>query len=70
MGVSNVAVVTPDLDGCRAFYEDSIGLETTIVFGAGPNHTRHAVIVAGNVMLHVFEVVGHDSASHSFTPPC
>ena len=46
MGVSHVAVVSPDLDGFRAFYEDTIGLETTIVFGAGPGPTRQAVIVA------------------------
>ncbi|MGA8371182.1 MAG: VOC family protein [Acidimicrobiales bacterium] len=68
VGVSHVAVVSPDLDGCRAFYEDTIGLETTIVFGAGPGPTRQAVIVARNVMLHVFEVVGYDPASHGFAP--
>ncbi len=68
VGMSHVAVVSPDLDGFRAFYEDTIGLETTIVFGAAPGHTRQAVIVAGNVMLHVFEVVGYDPASHSFAP--
>ena len=60
VGVSHVAVVTADLDGFRAFYEDTIGLETTIVFGAGPGHARQAVIVAGDVMLHVFEVPGFD----------
>src|SRR6202042_1820892 len=43
VGMSHVAVVSPDLDGFRAFYEDTIGLETTIVFGAGPGHTRQAV---------------------------
>ena len=26
-------MVSPDLDGFRAFYEDTIGLETTIVAG-------------------------------------
>ena len=31
---SHVAVVTADLDGFRAFYEDTIGLQTTMVFGA------------------------------------
>ena len=66
--MSHVAVVTPDLDGFRAFYEDTLGLETIIVFGAGPGHARQAVIVAGNVMLHVFEVVGYDPAQHGFTP--
>ncbi|MGA7417808.1 MAG: VOC family protein [Acidimicrobiales bacterium] len=68
VGVSHVAVVSPDLDGFRAFYEDTIGLETTIVFGAGPGHTRQAVMVAGNVMLQLFEVVGYDPASHSLAP--
>ena len=35
-GISHVAVVTGDLDGYRAFYEEVIGLETTLVLGAGP----------------------------------
>jgi catechol 2,3-dioxygenase-like lactoylglutathione lyase family enzyme len=68
VGVSHVAVVTADLDGFRTFYEETIGLETTIVFGAGPGHARQAVIVAGNVMLHVFEVYGYDAAPHGSTP--
>jgi catechol 2,3-dioxygenase-like lactoylglutathione lyase family enzyme len=68
VGVSHVAVVTADLDGFRAFYEETIGLETTIVFGAGPGHARQAVIVAGNVMLHVFEVSGYDPAPGGFIP--
>jgi catechol 2,3-dioxygenase-like lactoylglutathione lyase family enzyme len=68
VGVSHVAVVTADLDGFRAFYEETIGLQTTIVFGAGPGHARQAVMVAGNVMLHVFEVSGYDPAPHGFTP--
>jgi catechol 2,3-dioxygenase-like lactoylglutathione lyase family enzyme len=68
VGVSHVAVVTADLDGFRAFYEDTIGLETTIVFGAGPGHARQAVMVAGDVMLHVFEVPGFDPAAQGFTP--
>jgi catechol 2,3-dioxygenase-like lactoylglutathione lyase family enzyme len=67
VGVSHVAVVTPDLDGFRAFYEDTLGLETTIVFGAAPDHDRQAVIVAGNVMLHAFEVDGYDPVSQGFT---
>ena len=67
MGVSHVAVVTADLDGFRAFYEETIGLETTIVFGAGPGHARQAVIAAGSVMLHVFEVDGYDPAPQGFT---
>ena len=68
VGVSHVAVVTADLDGFRAFYEDTIGLETTIVFGAGAGHARQAVLVAGNVMLHVFEVFEYDATPHGFPP--
>ena len=68
IGVSHIAVVTGDLNGFRAFYEDTLGLETTIVFGAGPGHARQAVIVAGDVMLHVFEVVGYDPAAHGSVP--
>lgn len=62
-GISHVAVVTGDLDGYRAFYEDVIGLETTLVFGAGPGHGRQAVLAAGEVMLQVFEVPGYDPAA-------
>ena len=68
VGVSHVAVVTADLDRFRAFYEDTIGLETTIVFGAGPGHARQAVIAAANVMLHVFEIAGFDPAPQGFDP--
>jgi catechol 2,3-dioxygenase-like lactoylglutathione lyase family enzyme len=68
VGVSHIALVTGDLDGFRAFYEDTLGLETTIVFGAGPGHARQAVIVAGEVMLHVFEVEGYDPAAHGAVP--
>lgn len=53
-GVSHLAVVTPDLDGYRAFYEDVVGLDTALVLGSGPR--RQAVVFAGEVMLHVFEV--------------
>ncbi|HEY5845412.1 MAG TPA: VOC family protein [Microlunatus sp.] len=63
-GVSHVAVVTGDLDAYRAFYEDVIGLETTVILGAGPGHGRQAVLAAGEVMLHVFEVPGYDPAAH------
>ena len=66
--VSHVAVVTGDLDGFRAFYEDVIGLETTLVFGAGPGHGRQAVLAAGEVMLHVFEVPGYDPTTNGFSP--
>jgi catechol 2,3-dioxygenase-like lactoylglutathione lyase family enzyme len=41
VGVSHVAVVTADLDGFRAFYEDTIGLETTSM---SPT-TAHSVLV-------------------------
>ena len=66
VGVSHVAVVTADLDRFRAFYEDTIGLETTIVFGSGPGHARQAVLAAGNVMLHVFEVSEFDPAARGY----
>ena len=61
-------MVTADLDGFRAFYEDTIGLETMMVLGAGPGHARQAIIVAGEVMLHVFELPGYDPAAHGFAP--
>ena len=65
-GVSHVAVVTGDLDGYRAFYEEVIGLETTLVLGAGPGHGRQAVLSAGPVMLHVFERPGYDPTVGGF----
>jgi catechol 2,3-dioxygenase-like lactoylglutathione lyase family enzyme len=40
VGVSHVAVVTGDFDGFRAFYEETIGLETIMVLGAGPGHAH------------------------------
>lgn len=67
-GVSHVAVVTADLDRFRAFYEDVIGLRTTVVFGAGPGHAREAVLVIGAaVMLQVFEVAGYDPAAQGLS---
>lgn len=68
-GVSHVAVVTADLDRFRAFYEDVIGLRTTVVFGAGPGHAREAVLVVGSgaVMLQVFEIAGYDPAAHGLS---
>ena len=54
-GINHIAVVTPDLDGYRAFYEDVLGLETALILVAGPGHGRQAVVFAGGVMLHVFE---------------
>jgi catechol 2,3-dioxygenase-like lactoylglutathione lyase family enzyme len=67
-GVSHVAVVTGDLDGYRAFYEEVIGLETTLVLGAGPGHGRQAVLSAGQVMLHVFELPGYDPTVNGLSP--
>ena len=60
IGLSHVAVVTADLDAFRTFYEQTIGLETTVVLGPGRDHARQAVVFAGDVMLHVFEVPGFD----------
>ena len=64
-GVSHIAVVTGDLDGFRTFYEDTIGLRTTIVFGGGPGHSRQAILMAGDAMLHVFEVAEDQRTTHS-----
>jgi len=66
-GVSHVALVTGDLDGFRAFYEDVVGLETTVVFSGGPRHSRQAILMAGDVMLHVFEVSDYNPADHGHT---
>jgi catechol 2,3-dioxygenase-like lactoylglutathione lyase family enzyme len=66
--VSHVAVVTGDLDGYRAFYEEIIGLETTLVLGAGSGHGRQAVLSAGAVLLHVFEMIGYDPSLNGFGP--
>ena len=66
-GVSHVAVVTADLDGFRAFYEKTIGLETMMVLGAGPGHARQAIVVAGHAVLHVVELPGYDPAAHGLT---
>ncbi|MGE3289405.1 MAG: VOC family protein [Pseudonocardia sp.] len=54
-GVNHIAVVTPDLDSYRAFYEGVVGLDTALVLGPGSGHGRQAVVFAGDVMLHVFE---------------
>lgn len=56
IGVNHIAVVTADLDGYRAFYEGTIGLDTALVLAPGPGHGRQAIVFAGDVMLHVFEV--------------
>ena len=62
-GVSHIALVTGDLDGFRTFYEDTIGLRTTIVFGGGPGHSRQAILMAGDAMLHVFEVANDQTTT-------
>ncbi len=62
-GISHVAVVTADLDGYRAFYEATVGLDTALVLAAGPGHGRQATLFAGDAMLHVFEVADHDPAT-------
>ncbi|MDN5918335.1 MAG: VOC family protein [Pseudonocardia sp.] len=59
--------MTADLDGFRSFYENTIGLETAMVFGAGPGHCRQAILMAGVAMLHVFEVAGHDPTTSGFS---
>jgi len=67
IGVSHVAVVTANLDGFRTFYEDIIGLETTVVFSGGAGHSRQAITMAGDSMLHVFEVSDYDPTTSSIT---
>jgi len=67
-GVSHVAVITGNLDRFRAFYEDIIGLETTVVFSGGPARTRQAILMAGDAMLHVFEVSDYDPNSQDHPP--
>ena len=66
-GFSHVAVVTGDLDGFRTFYEDTIGLETMTVFGGGAGRSRQAVLMAGDGVLHVFEVADYDPTSHGLS---
>jgi len=66
-GVSHVAVVTGDLDGFRTFYEDTIGLETTMVLGGGAGRSRQAILTAGDTMLHVFEVPDYDPTHNGFS---
>lgn len=59
--------MTADLDGFRSFYENTIGLRTTMVFGTGPGMRRQAVVMAGDAMLHVFEVAGFDPPTRAFS---
>ena len=68
LGVSHVAIVTADLDRFRAFYEDVIGLETTVVFSGGVGHSRQAILAAGDSMLHVFEVVDYHPTARNSSP--
>ena len=63
-GISHIAMVTADLDRYRDFYEGTIGLDTALVLGPGPDHGRHAIFFAGDSVLHVFEVDGYDPAAH------
>ena len=65
-GVSHIAMVTADLDRFRGFYEDAIGLDTALVLGPGDHHGRHAIVFAGETVLHVFEVTGYEPAQHGF----
>ncbi|MET0864489.1 MAG: VOC family protein [Nakamurella sp.] len=68
LGFSHVAIVTADLDRFRAFYEEAIGLETTVVFSGGAGHTRQAIVMAGDSMLHVFEVADYDPVTRNTSP--
>ena len=67
-GISHIAMVTADIDSFRTFYEGTIGLETAMVLDAGSDHARQAIVIAGDVMLHVFEVPDYDPAAHGFAP--
>ncbi|GAA1857824.1 hypothetical protein GCM10009836_42490 [Pseudonocardia ailaonensis] len=67
--MSHIALVTADLDRFRSFYEDVLGLETTLVVGAGRGHARQAVVHAGDAMLQVFEVPGYDPGAHGSGAP-
>jgi len=67
LGISHVAVVTADLDRFRAFYENTIGLETTVVFNGGIGHSRQAILLAGDSMLHVFELVDYHPAAQKMS---
>ena len=62
-GINHIAMITSDLDRHRTFYEDVIGLDTQLVMGPGDDHGRHAILFAGNCVLHVFEVPGYDPAA-------
>jgi catechol 2,3-dioxygenase-like lactoylglutathione lyase family enzyme len=65
VSIGHVAVMTPDLDRFRAFYEDVIGLRTAIVLRmTEPPGLRHAVLsVTDTSIVHVFEQPGYDPAA-------
>lgn len=62
VSIGHVAVITPDLDRFRAFYEDVIGLRTALVLRmTQPPGLRHAVLsITDTSILHVFEQPGYD----------
>jgi catechol 2,3-dioxygenase-like lactoylglutathione lyase family enzyme len=62
IGFSHVAMMTADLDRFRAFYEDVLGLSTSIVLKLDhPPYLRHAFLfVDDRTVLHVFEEPGYD----------
>jgi catechol 2,3-dioxygenase-like lactoylglutathione lyase family enzyme len=62
IGFSHVAVITPDLDRFRAFYEDVIGLRTAIVLRmSDPPALRHAILSVNDAsIVHVFEQPGYE----------
>ena len=65
IGFSHVAVITPDLDRFRAFYEDVVGLRTAVVLRMteAPG-MRHAVLsVSDSSIVHAFEQPGFDPAA-------
>lgn len=53
-GASHIALMTPDLDRYRTFYEEVVGVQTLIVMSG--DHGRHALLAAGSLILHVFEM--------------
>ncbi|HEY8546134.1 MAG TPA: VOC family protein [Acidimicrobiales bacterium] len=62
VSIGHVAVLTPDLDRFRAFYEDVIGLRTAVVLRmTEPPGYRHALLsVTDTSLLHAVEVPGYD----------
>lgn len=60
--VSHIAVVTPDLDRFRRFYEGVVGLTHGVTMRmGGPPHFRHAMLlVQPGLGIHVIEEPGYD----------